>query len=276
MSCTESIHLYFCICPLLCEEYDRESRYVACQEEYMSSCHCRSRSNHGRRFTCVWLGSAPRPSDCRSTCIFFADAQERTQADRPNKPRPPTDPVALPSSHQLQTSHEPTATVLLLLRPVRLDPCPSRLQPLLRRSTTARAPLDHSTTLNRTLSYLLPLAVSTLLSQHSDTRIPFTTMADVAAAPKPDQQVDLNTIPISPSDDMSGSGESKEQKSSAPTSDSEIRTVFDDPENFNVKHPLMNTWTLWFTKPPSGKVRFQRCPWHCFANSFRETTGTSF
>ena len=32
-------------------------------------------------------------------------------------------------------------------------------------------------------------------------------------------------------------------------------TVFHDAENFNVKHPLMNTWTLWFTKPPSGRVR---------------------
>jgi translation initiation factor 4E len=30
--------------------------------------------------------------------------------------------------------------------------------------------------------------------------------------------------------------------------------VFHDAENFNVKHPLMHTWTLWFTKPPSGKV----------------------
>jgi translation initiation factor 4E len=32
-------------------------------------------------------------------------------------------------------------------------------------------------------------------------------------------------------------------------------TVFHDPDNFNVKHPLMHDWTLWFTKPPSGKVR---------------------
>lgn len=30
-------------------------------------------------------------------------------------------------------------------------------------------------------------------------------------------------------------------------------TVFHDPENFNVKHPLQNQWTLWFTKPPSGR-----------------------
>ncbi|KAI1914180.1 eukaryotic translation initiation factor 4E [Ophidiomyces ophidiicola] len=30
-------------------------------------------------------------------------------------------------------------------------------------------------------------------------------------------------------------------------------TVFHDPNNFNVKHPLMHEWTLWFTKPPIGK-----------------------
>lgn len=34
----------------------------------------------------------------------------------------------------------------------------------------------------------------------------------------------------------------------------EAVTVFHDPENFNVKHPLMHEWTLWFTKPASGKV----------------------
>ena len=33
----------------------------------------------------------------------------------------------------------------------------------------------------------------------------------------------------------------------------EIKTVFHDVNNFNVKHPLMNQWSLWFTKPPSGK-----------------------
>nr|6FBZ_A Chain A, Eukaryotic translation initiation factor 4E-like protein,Eukaryotic translation initiation factor 4E-like protein [Thermochaetoides thermophila DSM 1495]6FC0_A Chain A, Eukaryotic translation initiation factor 4E-like protein [Thermochaetoides thermophila DSM 1495] len=30
-------------------------------------------------------------------------------------------------------------------------------------------------------------------------------------------------------------------------------TVFHDKENFNVKHPLSCRWTLWFTKPASGK-----------------------
>jgi translation initiation factor 4E len=77
-------------------------------------------------------------------------------------------------------------------------------------------------------------------------------MADVATAPNGNQQVPLDTIPISPTE---GSGDSNEKSStSAMTADGDIRTVFHDPENFNVKHPLMNTWTLWFTKPPSGKV----------------------
>ncbi|KAF2007290.1 eukaryotic translation initiation factor 4E [Amniculicola lignicola CBS 123094] len=76
-------------------------------------------------------------------------------------------------------------------------------------------------------------------------------MADVAAAPKADEQVPLDTIPISPSD-ANGSSD-KPSTSSTANGDSDVRTVFDDPENFNVKHPLMNNWTLWFTKPPSGK-----------------------
>ena len=77
-------------------------------------------------------------------------------------------------------------------------------------------------------------------------------MADVATAPNPNQQVPLDTIPISPTE---GSGDSNEKSSTSDsTAEADVRTVFHDPENFNVKHPLMNTWTLWFTKPPSGKV----------------------
>lgn len=41
---------------------------------------------------------------------------------------------------------------------------------------------------------------------------------------------------------------------SAQTKLGDTVTVFHDPNNFNVKHPLMHEWTLWFTKPPSGKV----------------------
>ena len=81
-------------------------------------------------------------------------------------------------------------------------------------------------------------------------------MADVATAPNPSQQVPLDTIPISPVDG-SDSSETQDKSASATTEDGAVRTVFHDPDNFNVKHPLMNTWTLWFTKPPSGKVRGQ-------------------
>ena len=62
----------------------------------------------------------------------------------------------------------------------------------------------------------------------------------------------LDTIPISPSDKPSGASE--ESSNPAESGEGELKTVFHDRENFNVKHPLMNAWTLWFTKPPSGKV----------------------
>ncbi len=58
-------------------------------------------------------------------------------------------------------------------------------------------------------------------------------------------QVDLTTIPISPegADPAAGNGE-----------DVGKVTVFHNKDNFNVKHPLMHHWTLWFTKPASAKV----------------------
>lgn len=61
-----------------------------------------------------------------------------------------------------------------------------------------------------------------------------------------DQQVDLSTIPISPEGQEDNGEETKD--------DSKPITVFHDKDNFNVKHPLQNKWTLWFTKPPSAKV----------------------
>jgi translation initiation factor 4E len=71
-------------------------------------------------------------------------------------------------------------------------------------------------------------------------------MATAVETPNMDQQVDLSTIPISPN----GKGEGV-----AANDDDKPVTVFHDKDNFNVKHPLQNKWTLWFTKPPSGKVR---------------------
>lgn len=61
-----------------------------------------------------------------------------------------------------------------------------------------------------------------------------------------DEQRPLTEIPVNPpnatddADDSTSTG--KEQL-----------TVFHSADNFNVKHPLMNKWTLWYTKPPSGK-----------------------
>lgn len=69
-------------------------------------------------------------------------------------------------------------------------------------------------------------------------------MAATAETSNMNKQVDLSTIPVS----LDGDNE----KAETATGDN-VKTVFHDKENFNVKHPLQNKWTLWFTKPPSGK-----------------------
>jgi hypothetical protein len=94
-----------------------------------------------------------------------------------------------------------------------------------------------------------------LVSSHQIISFPTTTiMAAAAASPPvngdPSSQVDLSTIPISPD---RANGHDENNTSNGSSSEEQI-TVFHDPDNFNVKHPLMNKWTLWFTKPPSGKV----------------------
>ena len=71
----------------------------------------------------------------------------------------------------------------------------------------------------------------------------------MASTENPQEPVPLDTIPISPEGGITNGTKDE-------SSDSDPVTVFHDPNNFNVKHPLMNPWTLWFTKPPSGKVRW--------------------
>ncbi|PPJ59613.1 hypothetical protein CBER1_01208 [Cercospora berteroae] len=61
------------------------------------------------------------------------------------------------------------------------------------------------------------------------------------------EPVPLDTIPISPEGGLA------DATNGANGDNEKIVTVFDDPQNFNVKHALQHTWTLWFTKPPSGK-----------------------
>jgi len=58
-----------------------------------------------------------------------------------------------------------------------------------------------------------------------------------------------------PASDENGSANlaASEQSDQKKESTGDTVTVFHDPENFNVKHPLMHDWTLWFTKPPSRK-----------------------
>lgn len=70
------------------------------------------------------------------------------------------------------------------------------------------------------------------------------------------EQVDLSTIPISPEGGNNPSG-SADAAAAAADADSKPVTVFDDKDNFNVKHPLAHNWTLWFTKPSSGKVCYR-------------------
>lgn len=75
---------------------------------------------------------------------------------------------------------------------------------------------------------------------------------------KSNSPVPLDTIPISPANEnadpnMTSEDGTTESNGAAKSGDEQV-TVFHDPENFNVKHPLMHEWTLWFTKPPSGKV----------------------
>lgn len=81
-------------------------------------------------------------------------------------------------------------------------------------------------------------------------------MAAVESALDPNAQVDLKTLPISPvgeHDASKAAGRENVDPASRKLSPEEV-TVFHDPDNFNVKHPLLHHWTMWFTKPPSNKV----------------------
>ncbi|POS85170.1 eukaryotic translation initiation factor 4e-1, partial [Erysiphe pulchra] len=69
----------------------------------------------------------------------------------------------------------------------------------------------------------------------------------------PSAQVDLSTIPISPE---GNDALNQSQKKIISSLDEQI-TVFHDRDNFNVKHPLMHKWTLWFTKPSTGKASYR-------------------
>lgn len=62
------------------------------------------------------------------------------------------------------------------------------------------------------------------------------------------EQRPLSELPLTPVGGELAQNEDKAQDTG------EQITVFHNADNFTVKHPLMNKWTLWFTKPPSSKV----------------------
>lgn len=66
------------------------------------------------------------------------------------------------------------------------------------------------------------------------------------------------TTPSLQVDGSNSGGPVNNENAAPPTStnnqsDGKNITVFHDAENFNVKHPLQSKWTLWFTKPPTGR-----------------------
>ena len=83
-----------------------------------------------------------------------------------------------------------------------------------------------------------------------------TTLETPVAALNPSSPVPLDTIPISPAKEAESRATNGGSTQGDVRDSEEQITVFHDKDNFNVKHPLMNEWTLWFTKPPSGKVRY--------------------
>lgn len=80
-------------------------------------------------------------------------------------------------------------------------------------------------------------------------------VAKGAAAPS-DAGTEKNEVPSDPVEAAKAVLESAIQETNDKATSSEIvqdgnevRTVFQDPINFNVKHPLFNSWTLWFDNP---------------------------
>lgn len=84
-----------------------------------------------------------------------------------------------------------------------------------------------------------------------------TTAGEAPAFEIKDEQRPLTEIPINPPGQENTDAEDAAASAVDPK---EQLTVFHSADNFNVKHPLMNKWTLWFTKPPSGKVTSPATP----------------
>ena len=51
-------------------------------------------------------------------------------------------------------------------------------------------------------------------------------------------------------------------ENTAPASGDEIKTVFHDVNNFNVKHPLLNQWSLWVISVAVHIIQLLTCAVH--------------
>jgi len=77
-----------------------------------------------------------------------------------------------------------------------------------------------------------------------------------ALADQPAETEDKST------DDSTEQGEIQEVNMQAQAES--IRTVFNDPTNFNVKHPLYSPWTLWFDSPATKGRNLPQTPMTAF------------
>ena len=67
--------------------------------------------------------------------------------------------------------------------------------------------------------------------------------------PEASSKAALNAA-LEENDDMpAGETDAAKEGSESIDAESELRTVFQDPVNFNVKHPLFHSWTLYFDNP---------------------------
>lgn len=72
----------------------------------------------------------------------------------------------------------------------------------------------------------------------------------------PDSAITNMTVPHPMAQEKSKEKESPESAVTSSAQNSAAKSL-ENLENFTCKHPLMNEWTLWFTKPPTGKVRIE-------------------
>ncbi|KAA1468227.1 eukaryotic translation initiation factor 4E class I [Dentipellis sp. KUC8613] len=92
-------------------------------------------------------------------------------------------------------------------------------------------------------------AVQAALAEHPDATAP--------AAPAGDKAKDANGESLEP-------GEIQEIEVDMQAQAESIKTVFSDPKNFNVKHPLYSPWTLWFDSPATKGRNLPQTPSSAF------------